>query len=287
MIVDCHTHVFLPKHVNESYIRFLKVETYRGIGKGRGLEWLNANPDKHFMAMSSVDRAVVLGLKGALANVSNDYIAEYVNSHKEKLIGFCSIDPFEKEAEEEIKRCISVLGLKGLKLHPTTQGFYPNDKKVYPIYEIAQELEIPIMVHAGAAGPTGPMVPAPLKFSQPIHFEDVAMDFPDLKMIIAHLGIPWESETLALIRKQPNVYADISMMAFRPFKLYLDLVMAMEYGVLDKLLLGSDYPWGEINQHIQVLKNINIYAENTNLPKIPSEAIKSIIEENAKKVLDL
>jgi uncharacterized protein len=104
-------------------------------------------------------------------------------------------------------------------------------------------------------------------------------------MIIAHMGHPWEADTIALIRKQPNFYSDVSALTPRPYRLYNDLVLAMEYGVLDKLLFGSDYPVITPSQTIEGLKSVNNFAENTNLPKIPTDAIEAIISRNAERVL--
>src|SRR5207302_11471202 len=115
---------------------------------------------------------------------------------------------------------------------------------------------------------------APLKFSLPILLEDVAMQFPDLKMIIAHMGHPWIAETIVLIRKQPNFFADISALHYRPWQFYNALVCAKEYGVLNKLLFGSDYPFTTPDATLQSMRDFNKMTEGTNLPGLSLEEIQ-------------
>lgn len=282
MIVDCHTHLWNPEHISKTALKHLS--TARGRWMAEILPSIqNASCERHYEAMKSVDKAIVFGWPGMI-DVPNEFIAEYANSHPEKIIGFCSVNPRDPGATKELKLCVKELGLRGLKMYPMTQRIFPNDPKMYPICEAAQELEIPILWHLS----TSFVRTAPLKYSQPLLLEDLALDFPDLKMIVAHLGFPKEIETLGLMRKQPNIYADIvGGPIVDPYRFYNAMVSAVNYGVVDKLLLGSDWPLSTIEDIIKGLKNINFYAENTNLPKIPNEVVRTIIEENAKKVLDL
>ena len=127
---------------------------------------------------------------------------------------------------------MSELGLCGLKLGPIYQNIHPHDPRIYRVYGAAQELKIPILIHQGAAYPRN----APLEYAQPVLLERVALDFPDLKIVIAHLGHPWEAETIVLVRKQPNVFADISALFYRPWQFYNSMRLADEYGVLKSIL---------------------------------------------------
>jgi len=284
LIIDCHTHVWRREDWDETAIDELRGA--RGIGDAYE-SWMEygTSLENHFEAMRSVDRAVVMSLrciKGFVCT-SNDYVADYVNAHPEKFIGYGSVDPEEDNPVKEVRRCFNELGLRGLKLYPICQNHPPNDRKYYPIYDVAQELEIPIHFHMG----THMNRNAPLRYTKPLLLEDVALDFPDLKIIISHMAHPWVADTAVLIRKQPNVYADVSGLLTRSYtSLYRGLVYAMEYGVLDKLFFGSDWPCegnsGTPKDVIEQLKNINIYSKNSNLPEIPDEAIKCIIEENYK-----
>ncbi len=185
----------------------------------------------------------------------------------------------------EVRRCFEELGLRGVKMLPIFAELPPDDRKYYPIYEVAQDLKLPVLLHMGAHF----LRKLPLKCSQPLDLEDVALNFPELTIIIAHLAHPWVADTMVLIRKHPNLYADTSGLAdFRPYtSLYQGLAYAMEYQVLDKLLFGTDWPLISPAEEIQRLKGINKYAEGTNLPRIPDEAILNIIEKNAERALQL
>jgi predicted TIM-barrel fold metal-dependent hydrolase len=134
------------------------------------------------------------------------------------------------------------------------------------------------MWHQGTTFPSK----ARLTVGLPLQLEDIAMDFPHLKMIIAHLGHPWEVDTVVLIRKSANLYADISAVHYRPWRYWQAMVTALEYGVEHKILLGSDFPSGTINNVIAGLRNVNSLVEGTRLPTIPTEVQDMIIFENWK-----
>jgi predicted TIM-barrel fold metal-dependent hydrolase len=141
-----------------------------------------------------------------------------------------------------------------------------------------QDLGLPIMWHQGTTFPTQ----ARLKYANPLQLEDVAMDFPEIKMIVAHLGHPWEDDLIALIRKTPNMYTDISAVHYRPYRYWHTMIKALEYGIAHKILLASDFPSGTITNVINGLRNINKPVEGTNLPQVPKEIQDQIIYENWK-----
>ena len=128
---------------------------------------------------------------------------------------------------------------------------------------------------------------APLKYSLPILLEDVAMKHPNLKMIIAHMGHPWIDETIVMIRKQPNFYADISALHYRPWQFYNALIIAKEYGVMQKLLFGSDFPFTNPDATMDALYNFNKMTEGTNLPKLSVEEIHNLIHSPTLEYLEL
>ena len=146
---------------------------------------------------------------------SNDYVAQIVGSHPEQLIGFATVDPWKGDtAVEELERAVHDLGLLGLKLHPIHQAFFPNDEQFYPLYEKCQALGIPLLMHSGFAA-AGVGMPGgggfKLKYAKPIPgFDDVAADFPDLTIIMAHPAWPWIEEQIAVALHKPNVYLDLS-----------------------------------------------------------------------------
>jgi len=180
---------------------------------------------------------------------------------------------------ERLERCVRSLGLKGLKLGPVYQHFDPQDRKHWPLFKKAQSFGLPIMWHQGTTFPSK----ARLKWGLPLQLEDIAMDLPDLRMIIAHLGHPWEEDMTVPIRKYPNVYTDISAVHYRPWRYWQAMVTAMEYGIAHTILLGSDFPSAAIGNVINGLRNVNKPVEGSGLPKIPVEIQDRIIHENWKE----
>ncbi len=288
MIVDIHTHVEMKMSERER-------EYARKISGGDSSYLKTINVDgpsfnEYWEAMKPVDRAIIVNPRYEFDNPKslNDHVAKIASSHEEKLIAYCSVMPDEENPAKEVRRCIKDLGMKGVKLYPVLQRYPPNNRKFYPIYEVAQELQVPVALHMG----TQYLYWAKLTNSKPLLLEDVAIDFPDLKIICAHLGHPWIEDTIMLVRKAPNVYTDISGLMLpdktRTFSiLYRGLILAYEYGVLDKILFGTDYPVNTPANCIEILENINHFVKNTNFPRVPEEAIHNILHENWKKVIKI
>jgi len=279
MIIDIHTHLFLPEHfIGDTFLN----EVVRGGGHKEGFI---ADYKKHFENdLAQVDKAVVFGLNAKASGVvvPNEYIAEYVKIYPDKVIGFACVDPTQYNASQELKYCIKELGLKGVKLCPIYQHFNPQDERLaYPIYEIAQDCNIPILFHMGTSFIQNGL----LEYSKPVLLERVAIDFPKLKMVIAHMGHPWESDTIVLIRKQPNIYADISALYYRPWQFYNMIVLAMEYKVTEKMFFGTDFPVATPKQSIDGIKNIKKFWVGTSLPEVPENVLDNIIHRNSLKTL--
>lgn len=176
--------------------------------------------------------------------VTNEYVAEAVARHPDRFVGFASVDPWKRNAVPDFRRAVTELGLKGLKLHPSCQGFDPNDRRVYPLYEAAAELGAPVIFHTGTTGlgagaPGGGGVK--LGHSRPIFLDDVAADFPDLRIVAAHPSWPWQDEMLAVAQHKPNVYLELS--GWSPKRWSPDLTRNVLGPLQDRALYGSDYPF--------------------------------------------
>ncbi|WP_226036700.1 amidohydrolase family protein [Aquibacillus saliphilus] len=236
---------------------------------------------EHRKGTKEADKVVVFNMY--IGKNPNDATADYVKTDPERIIGFMGLNPKLPHMLDELDRSFYDLGLKGIKLGPIYQDFHPLDKRAYPIYARAEQLGLPILFHQGATFPRK----APLRYANPILLEEIAHDFPNLKIIIAHVGNPWCDETNVLIRKQPNVYADISGLFYRPWQFYQALSLCHEYGCMDKLLFGSDYPIATTEETITGLRNINKVIEGTNLPKIPEDEIEKIIYRDSLSLLGL
>ncbi len=135
------------------------------------------------------------------------------------------------------------------------------------------------MWHQGTTFPSR----SKLRLANPLLLEDICMEFPDLRMVIAHLGHPWEDDLIALIRKSPHLWTDISAVHYRPWRYWHSMSNAMEYGIMHKILLASDFPSGTIDNVITGLRNINAPVAGTGLPTIPKEMQDMIIYENWKQ----
>ncbi|MDP6065242.1 MAG: amidohydrolase family protein [SAR202 cluster bacterium] len=211
---------------------------------------------------------------------SNDYVAQIVSSHPEQFIGFATVDPWKGEtAVEEMDRAVHDLGLRGLKLHPIHQAFFPNDEQFYPLYEKCQALGIPLLMHSGFAA-AGVGMPGgggfKLKYAKPIPgFDDVAADFPDLTIIMAHPAWPWIEEQIAVALHKPNVYLDLS--GWAPRYIPEGLVREADTRLRDKVLFGSDFPYISPDRWL---------SEFSDLP-IRDEVRPKILLENARRILGL
>ena len=210
---------------------------------------------------------------------SNDFSAEYQKFAPDRFIAFGSVHPrFVKDADAEIHRLIQDLGIRAVKIHPPHQLFYPNDylsgmKNLEVVYRRCEEWGIPVMFHTGTSFFSG----ARIKYGDPMCLDDVALDFPKLKMIMAHGGRPlWMDTAFYLLRRHRNLWLDIS--SIPPKKLISDYFPRLEE-VADRTLFGTDWP-GPMVQDIR--KNAD---EFLSLP-LSEKAKKGIIRENALKLFE-
>jgi len=291
MIVDCHTHVWQsPEQLGQLVLgdmarpvrgRSIRLATDRGAFRGIP----SADADHHYAQMASVDKTIVLGFKSRYlrAEIPNRYVADYVRRYPQKLIGFAGIDPTERIARAEVRTAREDLKLRGLTLSPANQDFHPADSRAMRVYEIAEELGMPILFHPGSSFTEQ----AKMEFGRPFLLDEVARTFPKLRIIIAQLGQPWHDETICLLGKHPNLFADVSGLLRRPWQAYNALVLAYQYGVIDKLLFGSDFPYTSATECIEALYSLNQIAHGTNLPVVPREALRGIVERDTLALLGL
>ena len=169
-------------------------------------------------------------------------------------------------------------------MSPVYQGFHPQDERALPIYEKAEQLGLPIMLHQATCYNRQ----APLKFANPITFDDIAIRYPDLTLIFAHLGYPWTKETLHVVRKHPHLFTDISFTCSRPWEFYNALIHFQEWRCLDKVLFGSDFPAAATPaETMDMLRKVNEVVAGTNMPRVPLEEIECIIHRDSLRLLGL
>jgi hypothetical protein len=213
----------------------------------------------------------------------NDNVAAFVAAAPSRRIGFLSVHPEVDGAEDELERARTDLGLKGIKLGPNYQIFDPLGDAALRVYELAERYGLPILFHQGAA----PVREAPLRFAHPLVMDEIAIRFPELRVVMAHLGHPWQRETIVTIRKHPHVYADISATFYRPWSFYEGMRLATEWGVLDKLLFGSDFPIATPSETAAGLRAVNDPIRGTALPPVPVDAMEELIARDPLPLLGL
>jgi predicted TIM-barrel fold metal-dependent hydrolase len=213
-VTDWHTHLYLPEHAGP-------VWTERG--------------------SELVGRPAVIGFQIAHIGmrVPNEYIGEYLARNKGRAIEIGSVDPTQPGAADQLRSAVREWGLHGVKLSPPYQGFHPHSEEAYAVYRAAADLGIFMMFHqASVFIPNGYH-----EFASPSLLDKVAREFRSTKIILAHFGKPWMNETVELMFKNRNVYADISTLMVKPWQLYTGLRLAIEGNVTGRLLFGSDFPF--------------------------------------------
>jgi len=229
---------------------------------------------------------LVLGFKSQYlgAEISNDTIAGYVKSQGHRMIGIAGVDPSDpSRAISELRRARQELNMPGLAVAPAAQGFHPSSSQAMCVYAEAAALGLPVIFHTG----THLTQATKLEYAQPVLLDEVARELPDLRMVIAHLGSPWVHETIELLRKHPNVYSEISGLLQQPRRAYEALLSAHHCGVFEKLLFGSGFPDAPASLCIESLYGLNHLVHGTNLPTIPREQLRGIVERDALTLLGI
>jgi len=190
--------------------------------------------------MFTVDSEAQIGRR----RIPNEEVAEAAAKNSDIMIAFASIDPHKgRMGAREARRLIEENGVKGFKFHPTLQGFHPYDKMAWPIYEVIAEHRMPAIFHSGHSGIGSGMRAGGglrLENSNPMHLDDVAIDFPDMQIIVAHPSWPWQDEALSLCLHKPNVWIDLS--GWSPKYFPPQLVQYANTLLKDRVLFGSDFP---------------------------------------------
>jgi predicted TIM-barrel fold metal-dependent hydrolase len=211
--------------------------------------------------------------------VSNDRVAEFAAQHSDVTIAFASLDPTRgPEAVREARRLVATGLIHGLKLHPPMQQFFPNDRIAYPLYEVFAEARLPVLFHTGHSGIGTGMRGGGgirLKYGNPMPIDDVAVDFPDMPIIMAHPSFPWQEEAISICLHKPSVYIDLS--GWSPKYFPPTLVQYANSLLKHKVLFGSDYPWITPDRWLADFATIGIRDEVRPL----------ILKENAARLLGL
>ncbi|MFX0072949.1 MAG: amidohydrolase family protein [Candidatus Hermodarchaeota archaeon] len=252
------------------------------------------------MDEAGIDKTVLLGLdyefhyKGKVSyQYVNDYLANIIKEYPDRIIGFAGIDPRRgKAAIQELERCVEEHGFKGVKLWPLT-GFYPDDQDFYSFYERVEELGVVILCHTGQCPPGGY-----LKYCRPIYIDKLAVDFPNIKIIMAHISRPWSEEAIIVAANNRNVYFDISswqpIFKIASIALIQTLVQAKLTCGIEKILFGTDWPlftssisnadWVKGIKKLKLPPPLKLMGD---FPEFTEDDKNKILGENAAKVLNL
>lgn len=229
------------------------------------------------MGKAKIDKAVLVNaaIKGLPVRPMNEAVAEILKRYPDRFIGFAGFDPDTGgDSVSEIEYAVETLGFSGIKSVPSALELDLNDKAFYPFYSKAEELGIPVLVHVGSVILKGLRA----KHVHPLMVDDIAFDFPDLKIICAHLGGWQYMDTINMMLHHRNVYADISFWPLNP--LFKELVpwKLLERTLSDKIMLGSDYPAGQTPKEA---------AESVRTLPISDSFKEKILGENASRLLGL
>ena len=277
--IDVHTHAEvsrdghdpMPPELREAAQRY-----FRGGGGRPTAEDVAAYYREREMAC--VIFTVDYESKSGRPPVANEEVAEAAAANPDVLIPFASVDPARPDAPERARRLIRDHGVKGFKFHPNIQAYFPNDRKAYPLYEVIADAGLPALFHTGHSG-IGSGVPGGgglrLKYSNPIYVDDVAADFPELPIVLAHPSFPWQDEAISIAMHKPEVYIDLS--GWSPKYFPPQLVRYANTLLKRQVLFGSDYPMITPDRWLRDFEEL----------EIDDDVKPLVLKENAARLLGL
>lgn len=274
-MIDVHTHCHLAKHWG--------CEWHDHWQPVYGYDYPDHAPADYDAAMRGVDLAFVFGLRATAAGVDtpNEYVEWFCANTETNTVGFMALDPSDDDVLDQLQDGVR-RGLRGIKLYPVLALFDPADERHDTFYRAAADAGLIVLWHMGAT----PSPAGKLSVSNPLVVDEVARRHPDLTQIIAHLGHPWQRETIVTVRKNRRVFADVSASWARPLDGYLALTRAQEWDVVPKLLFGSDFP---IWTPADAAKSIRDLAATRpdGLPPVRSETVEWLLDGDPRELLGL
>ena len=239
--IDVHVHAWAPGASEEDPMLVQATKYFGDVQPPKTLDDMAAYYRERRMAcvVFTVD-----GKNQTKAHVTNDEVLAFADRNDDIVIPFVSVDPTRGTAGvREAQRLIDTGKVRGFKLHPQTQAFFANDPAIYPFYEVVEAAKLPIIVHSGHSGMGTGMRGGGgirLKYGNPMLLDDVAVDFPDMPIIIAHPSFPCQDEALSVCLHKPQVYIDLSGWSQKYFP--PNLIQYANTQLKHKVLFGSDYP---------------------------------------------
>ncbi|MGA2516162.1 MAG: amidohydrolase family protein [Thermodesulfobacteriota bacterium] len=313
MVIDFHTHIFTVSIMGEGFLKgsegilegldFVGVGPTREAWDGMLKELGSADLDQmgavylQTKSEAGIDKSVVFhvdiaGLQADMNYVeANRWFAKFAQDHSDRVIAFAGIDPHRgKEGLKVFEKSVKEWGMKGLKLHPLACEFFPNDKQFYPYYAKAMGLGVPVLFH------TGPVGHMKMNYSNPVFIDEVAADFPELKIILAHIADPWIKESISIVTRRANTYLDISggQILFRtePDRFYRTLKLLLRSPARKRVLFATD-TLGTANsffvsdaEWVRVVKGLASSRYSADIP-VDQNDVDNLMAGNAKRLLGL
>jgi predicted TIM-barrel fold metal-dependent hydrolase len=293
MIIDAHSHMFQDEYHNTEPPQ--KISEVEGIDVGRFVEELDKGDIRYVLTLA---QDMTKSWEGYLG--SNSLAADLQEKSNGRLLGIAGAKPLDKydrfnwDNYKDFEYSIKERGLKGLLFTPPYEHFFINDRRAYPFYAKAMELNVPFYVHQ-AAQYVPPADFTPLEYGRAWLLEHIAIDFQELRILAEHMAFPWTQELLAMMSHAPNVYTDFSALIRRPTLLAWNLVMAKEYGVLDRVMYGTDYVGISVDEYMRqiteevnwVRGELNPTLERAGWPTLTEGEIDGLLCGNAASFLDL
>jgi uncharacterized protein len=261
-MIDFHTHPVMIRELRQKDPQLERAvhEVFQLHFPAQPLELFLAEMDE-----AGVEQAVLLPVDCTTAHgcriVTNEQVAELAAANP-RFLGFASVDPAARDAPKQLERAVRGLGLRGLKLDPALQRFHPDDRKLaWPVYQACAELGVPLVIHCGLSW----SLVGQSKYARPLALEEVAQEFPSLRIVVAHFGWPWVEEALLLALKYRNVYLDTSIVYSGAPRDALQHVLGEQVGigVLEaslprQVLFGSGYPRTDVRRSARGLQALGL-----------------------------
>lgn len=257
MIVDCHTHMHFP--------------------------YSEIDAAEHIEACEKVDASIVLPVPVKDRTDTNELLSGYVKKYR-GMIGFAVVNPLVEATDRaSVERVTLELGLKGVVVYCASHGYHPAHSSAMRLYQSCEELELPVFFSNSAAFNRSAM----MEYSQPYLLDEPARRFEGLKMIVGSAGVPFYAQTMCLLSKHDHVWADLTVHPHKIWELYNAVVTAHEWGVMNKLLFGSGYPFARPGACIETLLGFNKLMDDHPMRMVPREKIRSIIERDTLRLLGI
>ncbi|MBB5082113.1 amidohydrolase family protein [Nonomuraea endophytica] len=274
-MIDVHTHCMLAEDWGCEWD-----DHWRPVYGG---PWQDVTPEDYDRAMTGVRAAFVFGIRATSAGVatSNEHVARFCADTRTETVGFMALDPTDPDVLEQLADGVA-RGLRGIKLYPVLAHFDPRDPAHDPFYAAAATAGLVVLWHMGAT----PSPAGDLDVTNPLTVDAVARRHPELTQIIAHMGHPWQRETMIVLRKNRRVFSDVSASWARPLDGYLSLVRAQEWGVADKLLFGSDFPLWTPDEAVKGLRSLT-GIRVPGLEGVRPETLDALLDADPRALLGL